>query len=78
MINDNYNIVANATFTDSFNAEDRIFLKEKEYPIYKIDGGYKIVGENGEFNFTPKGWGKLKPQWEKEVGMKINEVEVEE
>ncbi|WP_099973864.1 hypothetical protein [Lactobacillus terrae] len=66
--------IAFATFSESFQSEQRVFYKSIEYPIYKINGGYQIVGENGEFNFTSKMWKEVKSVWAKEVGMKICEV----
>lgn len=39
---------------EDFVSEHRIFKQGEEYPVYKRDGYYTLVAENGEFNFTEK------------------------
>ena len=38
--------------TVSFKAEDRLFMRGEEYPVYDKNGRSLLVAENGEFLFT--------------------------
>ncbi|EJF02182.1 hypothetical protein [Liquorilactobacillus mali] len=52
---------------ESFVAERRVFKQGEEYPVYRISGGFCLVAENGEFNFTKKLFSKVLHDWELEV-----------
>ncbi len=54
-----YNFIPKSNFV----SERRIFKKDEEYPVYKHDGYYTLVAENGEFNFTEKGLSETITNW---------------
>lgn len=54
-----YNFIPKSDFV----SERRIFKKDEEYPVYKRDGYYTLVAENGEFNFTENGLSKTIANW---------------
>jgi hypothetical protein len=49
---------------DSFESEGRYCLVGEVYTAYKIDGGYKLVFENGEMNFTDNLFERTLKAWE--------------
>lgn len=49
---------------DSFESEGRYCLVGEVYTAYKIDGGYKLVFENGEMNFTDNLFDRTLKAWE--------------
>ena len=49
---------------DSFQSEGRYCLVGEVYTAYKIDGGYKLVFENGEMNFTDNLFERTLKAWE--------------
>lgn len=49
---------------DSFESEGRYCLVGEVYTAYKIDGGYKLVFENGEMNFTDNLFERTMKAWE--------------
>lgn len=49
---------------DSFESEGRYCLVGEVYTAYKIDGGYKMVFENGEMNFTDNLFERTLKAWE--------------
>lgn len=51
---------------ESFVAERRVFKQGEEYPVYKISGGFCLVAENGEFNFTKKLFADVLQEWKLE------------
>ena len=52
---------------EDFVSERRIFKKGEEYPVYKRDGYYTLVADNGEFNFTEKGLSETIANWKDSV-----------
>lgn len=54
-----YNFIPKSDFI----SERRIFKKDEEYPVYKRDGYYTLVAENGEFNFTENGLSETIANW---------------
>lgn len=52
---------------ESFVAERRVFKQGEKYPVYRIEGGFCLVAENGEFNFTGKLFSKVLQDWDLEV-----------
>ncbi|MFT8557729.1 MULTISPECIES: hypothetical protein [Liquorilactobacillus] len=48
---------------ESFLAERRVFKQGEEYPVYRISGGFCLVAENGEFNFSEKIFADVLQEW---------------
>lgn len=48
---------------ESFMAERRVFKQGEEYPVYAISGGFCLVAENGEFNFTERVFATVLHDW---------------
>ena len=51
--------------TKSFSSEGRYCLKDETYTAYPIDGGYKLVFENGDMNFTDELFKSVVEDWSK-------------
>lgn len=48
---------------ESFSSEGRHCLKDESYTAYPIGGGYKLVFENGEMNFTAELFERVVEAW---------------
>lgn len=49
---------------NSFEAEDRVFLKGEKYPVYENDNFSILCAENGSFNFSNQLMPKVIETWE--------------
>lgn len=49
--------------TKSFASEGRYCLKDETYTAHPIDGGYKLVFENGDMNFTDELFERVVDAW---------------
>lgn len=59
-----YKIIYYVVPKESFEAEDRVFLKGEKYPVYDKNGRSLLVGENGEFYFTNELMKQVIHEWE--------------
>lgn len=50
--------------SESFEAEDRVFLKDVKYPVYDKNGHSLLIAENGEFYFTNELMQQTIKSWE--------------
>lgn len=48
---------------ESFSSEGRHCLKGENYTAYPIGGGYKLVFENGDMNFTDELFERVVEAW---------------
>lgn len=62
-----YKIIYYVVPKESFEAEDRVFLKDEKYPVYDKNGRSLLVGENGEFYFTNELMKQVIHEWELSV-----------
>lgn len=50
--------------SESFEAEDRVFLKDEKYPVYDKKGHSLLIAENGDFLFTNELMQQAIKSWE--------------
>ncbi|MEB7440919.1 hypothetical protein NGC20_13085 [Enterococcus hirae] len=48
---------------ESFSSEGRYCNKGETYTAYPIEGGFKLVFENGDMNFTTELFGRVVETW---------------
>ncbi|WP_461199240.1 hypothetical protein [Enterococcus sp. N249-2] len=48
---------------DSFSSEGRKCYKDEIYVAYPVEGGYKLVFENGDMNFTEELFERVVEAW---------------
>ena len=66
-----YPILYEVVPKESFEAEDRVFLKGERYPVFNKNGRSLLCAENGEFYFTNELMQKVIIEWDLDV-VKVN------